>query len=173
MRGFTLVEVLVALAISGMALLAAVGILTSIEDRSVTLETANETTTRDANAEWLLREIAANVATTGDTTRELTGDSSTVVLATWCRTAQGWLVRCAARVSFVSGTQSVLIVRLVGADTATMTVREGARVGIIRYLVSASHGGQWADRWSKLDLPAAIAVITGRDTLVLAVGHGG
>jgi len=59
--------------------------------------------------------------------------------------------------------------QLRGADSSEMVLRDDLQTGRFRYLVTAQNRGTWVDAWSKLVPPAAVAVITDADTLLLAV----
>jgi prepilin-type N-terminal cleavage/methylation domain-containing protein len=172
--GFTLLEVMVALTVGGMALAVAVALLAGLGDRATGLAAAARRVDREANAERLLRALTANLQIGSDSTGPFRGDSRSAAFRSWCDAPSGWLERCAVRVSLEPETRGLsLILRLAGPDTTLIRMRSGIGIGTLRYLVDAANGGRWADRWSGMVPPAAMQVIADRDTLFLTVRSGG
>ncbi len=181
--GFTLVEVMVALVVGGMALAGAAMLLSALGGRAEAIETAAERVDRDANAERLLQNLFANLDLQGDTTRALVGDERSVSFRAWCDTPAGWLDRCSVRL-FFEQEQGVWTLRLALPSTRTpppitkaassgTVLRSGFHAGGFRYLASAKDGGSWVASWSEIVAPAAVALIVERDTLLLSVWGGG
>lgn len=172
--GFTLLEVMVALTVGGMAVAVAAALLTGLGDRATELAAAARRVDRDANAEQLLRALTANLQPGSDSAGPFRGDSRSAAFRSWCDAPSGWLERCAVRLSLAPEARGLsLILRLAGSDTTVVRMRSGIGVGRLRYLLDAANGGQWADRWSDLVPPTAIEVIADRDTLFLTVRSGG
>src|SRR5689334_15918905 len=94
--GFTLLEVMVALVIGGMAVAGAAALLGVLGERAQAVERAGARADGDANAERVLRLLVANL-NLPDTTRSFAGDPNTVGFRSWCETPAGWLDRCAVR----------------------------------------------------------------------------
>ncbi len=178
-RGFTLLELMVALATGGMALAGAAALLYGIGEQVDRLVTVAERVDRDANAERLLRTLFANLELSADTTPSLIGDAQTVRFGASCPTAEGWLGRCGVRLSADAGaaTGSLhLELTAAGAEGAALgktVLAEGFEEVGIRYLVDPRSGGTWVTSWSRIGLPAAVALIVEGDTLLLNVWGGG
>jgi prepilin-type N-terminal cleavage/methylation domain-containing protein len=173
--GFTLLEVTVALVIGGMAVAGAAALFHGLGQRAEAVERAARRADRDANAERLLRALLANVDFSGDTSSPaVAGDQRTMTFRTWCEQATGWLGRCSVRLFFEQDAgASSLRLDLTGAETITTVLQRGLREGRLRYLVDARQGGTWVDTWTRRGVPMAVAVIIGRDTLLLPVWGGG
>jgi prepilin-type N-terminal cleavage/methylation domain-containing protein len=170
--GFTLIEVVVALIVSAMAVTAAAVLLGTLGDQAETIRRSAATVDGRANAEHLLRQLVAN-AQGGDSSPSFVGDSRSVSMRTWCETPQGWLDRCAARFVFerrVEGDD--LLLQLTGADSSAVALRRNVRNGSVRYLLNVESGGTWAVVWEKPSPPEALAIVLDSDTLLLPVGGG-
>ncbi|MGH7334195.1 MAG: PulJ/GspJ family protein [Candidatus Rokuibacteriota bacterium] len=173
-NGFTLIEVMVALMIGGMALAGAAALLSGLAERAEAIRTAAARVDREANAERVLRSLLANLELSPDTSPSWVGDPRSARFRAWCDTPAGWPGRCAVRLFFQdSGGVGSLRLELIGAEPSVTELRRGFRAGHFRYLVNAGQGGQWTTRWSHPVPPAAVAVITGNDTLLLTVWGGG
>jgi prepilin-type N-terminal cleavage/methylation domain-containing protein len=169
-RAFTLIEVVVALVIGGMALSAAVALLDGLARRVDAVRAAAAAEDRDANGERLLRTLLANLRGTTDTLSPLAGDSSRVAFRTWCETSEGWLRPCDAELRIArSDSVTQFDLTLQAGDTSTMTLwRTPLRAGpsAVRYLLDPAHGGTWLTSWAARMPPNAVATITGGDTLI-------
>lgn len=173
--GFTLIEILVALVVSGMIVAAAAGLLSVLGDRAETIDRAGMQADRKANADRLLQQIVGNAATAADSTPGVVGNASAASFQTWCETPHGWLERCAAQLHFErtgDGIALLMRLRLRGADSAVVAIRRGLEIGRLRYLRNAESRGTWTDSWAMLGPPEAVAVILNADTLLFPVWSG-
>jgi prepilin-type N-terminal cleavage/methylation domain-containing protein len=170
LAGFTLIEVVVALAVSGMAVAAAAALLDSLGTRAKAIERAAADVDSNANAERLLRQLVANITGSRDSNPSFEGDAEAAHFRSWCETPQGWLDNCSAQLRFErhrDGTTLRLL--LVGADSDAIDLDRVFENGRLRYLVNAESQGTWTDRWTRPGLPEAVAVILDADTLLLPV----
>ncbi len=168
-RGFTLIEVTIALVVGGMALSAAAALLTGLGERADQIRAAGARMDRDTNAERLLRSLWSNLRPSGDSSPIVRGDSMAVEFSAWCESVEGWLRPCRARLAVEHEARGSRFTLVVTADQ-TMTMHFWHRdrdLGGIRYLRNAEHGGSWMTRWTDLVPPPAIAVIAGTDTVVV------
>ena len=171
--GFTLIEVLVALIVSGMVVAAAAGFLSSLGDRAEAIDRAARQVDRQANADRLLQQVVANIDAGADSTPGLVGNEAAASVQTWCETTRGWLDRCTAQLRFERHDDGlVLRLQLRGADSAAIDIRRGLTTGRLRYLMNAEASGTWTDSWAKLGPPEAVAVILDADTLLLPIRSG-
>jgi prepilin-type N-terminal cleavage/methylation domain-containing protein len=168
-RGFTLIEVTIALVIGGMALSAAAALLTGLSHRAEQIRVAAARVDRDGNGERLLRSLLENLRFSSDTTQRLRGDSTAVTFLTRCETAEGWLRPCSGSIAVdPSGTHFQIRLVLNARSTQSLALSRVDRGSLsIRYLRDAETGGHWATRWSELVTPMAIELIAGTDTLLL------
>ena len=173
-RGFTLIEVMVALVIGGMAVASAAALLHGLGNRAQAIGLAATRADGDANGERLLRALVTNIDLTSDTTKSFAGTASSATFPAWCDTPAGWLTPCVVRLAFERREgASVLGVELRSADSSSIEVRRAFQRGRFRYLVEIDRRRSWVDRWSKPVPPTAVAVIIDGDTLLLPVWGGG
>jgi prepilin-type N-terminal cleavage/methylation domain-containing protein len=171
--GFTLLELVVALFVSGVVLVGARLIMESVADAAGRLHTAAEAADREANGERLLRTLFARLEVGTDSTREFGGDGRHVAFTTWCDVPDGWLERCQADVSIeaVAGGRA-LVAQLSTGER--IVLRRGFGTGALRYLNAPSGGGEWFQVWGRgLTAPLAIGVITDGDTTIVRIGARG
>jgi len=174
--GFTLLEVTLALAIGGLALLTATTLFLGIADREAALRAAAAQAAQRGNGEQLLEAILLNAGTPHRDARAVNGDSAQITIASWCVGKALPLAACRAtamirdsgsrrgvwlRLEFLRGTSH--------ADSTALELRQGSHA-VFRYLIDASDGGRWTDRWNDRQPPTAIALIVDDDTLLVRVG---
>ncbi|HEY3554181.1 MAG TPA: prepilin-type N-terminal cleavage/methylation domain-containing protein [Casimicrobiaceae bacterium] len=170
-RGVTLIELLVALAISGLALLGGLALLDQVQDGDARIATNSLRDARVANGDRVLRLLLADARSTTDTADRFRGDERNASFLTLCETASGWSEPCRALLSIDSvGDSSRIIAQDDRGDR--QIVREVRGSTVFRYLdLSAAKDSTWIGRWStSIALPGAIAVISSRDTTVLPMG---
>src|SRR4051794_32365138 len=94
MRGFTLIEVMIALALSGMVLLGGSMLLVQTTDTRDRIAQQALEGDETYNGARLLRALVRNAQTTTDSTERFTGDARAASFVTECQTPGGWLERC-------------------------------------------------------------------------------
>lgn len=175
--GFTLLEMMVALVIGGITLSAASALYLGMSTRADAIRATSLRVTRRANAERLLRLLAANVEPRGEDPG-VRGDGRSLALGTTCETAFGWPEPCRVLLSFRADGrfQRLLLRRLPATDSSAapvdapeMVLRDSLRAGGFAYLIDASHGGSWSAGWTEAAPPPALAVVLDGDTLLLPV----
>jgi prepilin-type N-terminal cleavage/methylation domain-containing protein len=169
-RGFTVLEVIVALAAGVVALLSARAMLTGIADGAHTIALASDSLDRGANGERLLRALVRQVETTADG-GEFGGDERTVRFTTWCTVPGGWQERCRAAVTFgdVDGDEALLVMTTVDG---ILPLRRGITTGALRYIGDAARGGRWLHVWGEgISTPVALGIVLDADTLILSIGE--
>jgi prepilin-type N-terminal cleavage/methylation domain-containing protein len=98
-RGFTLLEVLVALAVSGVVVLGARMMLVQLADENDRLLGAATAADRRANAERLLRALVGQLEVGTSKGTEFEGEERITRFTSWCRVPAGWLERCRAAIA--------------------------------------------------------------------------
>ena len=171
--GFTLLEVVVALAIAGLVLLGARAILSQLADAAERTAEATALTDRDVNGERLLRDVVGRIEVDAEAGRGVQGSEQAARFSTWCEVPAGWLERCTASLGIVhADSAEVLALALPGGGMHP--VRRGFRNATLLYLTDAGNGGRWTRAWtSTLEAPLAIGVIADGDTLILRIGERG
>jgi prepilin-type N-terminal cleavage/methylation domain-containing protein len=172
--GFTLVEVLVALTLSAIALGTAVGIFASTQAAVISLESRSVHLARRGNGQtWMMEAFgSAYLDPQDDVTFE--GLPDQMRFRSWLRARQGWGEDVELGISFESGA-------LVGRSSrgALVTVADSLVSASWEYLEGLGEDAPWRDTWSSdRELPTAVRlryarVAEGReraDTLLFLVG---
>ena len=167
-RGFTVLELIVALTISGFALLGARALLETIADSGDRIRKAAQAAARDANRERTLRALVGRLYV-GDSAATFIGDLYQAQFTSWCDVAAGWQERCQVTL----GIDSAGLVAALSTGER-IVLRQGFRRGELRYLNSPVSGGEWFKIWSvQFTAPLAIGVITDGDTTIVRIGERG
>lgn len=169
-RGFTLIEITVALLVGGMALSAAAALLTGLGERVDQVRAATGRADREANAERMLRGLFENLRYSDDSTRTLTGDSSSVTFYSRCETVEGWLRPCTAVIA-VDASGTGIHIRLTQdlQEIRGFDLPGGDGRAAIRYLKTADAGGEWTTKWTQRVVPTAVQLIQGPDSLLFPI----
>ncbi len=171
--GFTLLELMVALALSAGVLLGARAMLEALADDADRISTAAAQTDADANAEQTLRGLIGQIEVGPSDSAEFAGSPDAARFTTWCDMPGGWQERCRV-VLAVEVQRGVVVLAAHREDGSTVVLRRGARTGAFRYLSSAANGGQWLPRWGAgTTAPLAIGILFDDDTLVARIGERG
>lgn len=171
--GFTIIEVMVALVVSGIVLVGARSILEAVADRAGSITRAASVADRDANGERMLRALVDRLEVGTGPGTEFGGDPTSTAFASWCEVAGGWQERCTVNIELVRDSSAVdLVLRTSLGDR--IVLRHGLKNGAIRYLSTPDGGGTWIRVWGAgITAPVAIGVFLERDTLYLRVGERG
>jgi prepilin-type N-terminal cleavage/methylation domain-containing protein len=173
-RGFTLIELMVAIVLSGIVLLGARALWESL---AISVDRLRSQATADAraeNGERLLRSLVGRLEVGTDQSHEFAGDEQHVRFTTWCDVPAGWQERCDAVVGFEpdSGDRIQLVARLSTGELVPL--ERGFTRGLLRYLNTPAGGGVWFRIWGHgIIAPLAIGVITDRDTTIVRIGERG
>lgn len=170
--GFTLLEVMVALAISGLLLLGARALLVQVGDAAEQIAGTAAEVDREANAERLLRALVGR-AEQPRSGSEFVGTPQGVRFATWCDVPAGWQERCSISLGILrAGGAHVLALQAEGGEV--MALRRGLADGHLLYLREPASGGTWQREWSSsVAPPVAIGVVMDGDTVILRLGERG
>lgn len=167
--GFTLVEVLVALALGATVLVGARGFLESLGDHASGVLRVARTADSRNNAEDMLRRAVVDLVVRRDTLPSFAGDESAFAFRSSCVSAQGWREPCDVQVRAERSDSGFQVVLIEGANQ--VVVRRALSTAGMRYLLAVEEGGTWTGRWQNtLMLPLAIGIIAGDDTIVARVG---
>jgi prepilin-type N-terminal cleavage/methylation domain-containing protein len=173
-NAFTLVELMVAIALSGVVLLGARALWESLAGSVDRLRVQAAADAREANGERLLRSLVGRLEVGTDQSREFAGDERHTSFTTWCDVPAGWQERCAAELAIEpdSGPALRLVARLSTGET--ITLERGFYAGVMRYLNDPVGGGVWFRIWGHgITAPLAIGVITDGDTAIVRIGERG
>jgi prepilin-type N-terminal cleavage/methylation domain-containing protein len=172
-NGFTLVEVVVALALSGIVLLGARMLLSELADGERRMTESAAVVEADANGERLLRTLLGRLDMGASEQVRFGGTPNIVRFTTWCDVPAGWLERCDVELAIETrGDSGTLVARF--RDGSVVPLRQGFHSGAFRYLNSPANGGEWFHRWGTgVAAPLALGVILDRDTLIVRIGERG
>lgn len=173
--GFTLVEVMVAVAVIGVVLVGARTMLGQIADDADRIGAAAREADRDANAEALLRAIVGRVDVSPGAGTEIRfeGEPQGARFHSWCEVPDGWLEACRVSLGFIElEGASALVLRLSTGELVPL--RRGLRAGEIVYLRDAAAGGRWVRSWgATITAPQALGIVVDGDTTIVRIGERG
>ncbi len=171
--GFTLVEVVAALALAGLAVTLAARLYGGALDGAARVQGAEESLNRWANGRRLLAQLVGSIEVGVDSTTAFRGGTNSASFTTWLPDARGWPAR---RAVMLAADSNVLVVR--GVDGGAIAL-EGAVTSLdLDYLLSLGASAPWMRTFkSEVGAPLAIRLRIGHptrtDTLVLVVGRRG
>jgi prepilin-type N-terminal cleavage/methylation domain-containing protein len=167
---FTLVEVLAALALTGLAVTCGTLLFRQTGDESARMEQERTVVSRLGNSDALLRALLRNAEASLDTAKRFRGDERSVTYQSWCATPSGWLERCGVTLAVDQRPDSsVLLAHLSSGEAFDLRALPG-RVEL-RFLDLPGRDSIWVARWDEsVSLPMAVALLGERDTLILPVG---
>jgi prepilin-type N-terminal cleavage/methylation domain-containing protein len=171
--GFTLVELLVALLVTGLVLTGAHATLGQLADAADLVSEEARQHTRQANAEDFLRTLVGSHDTSVDDADRFFGGPLQARFPTWCETPFGWLERCHV-ILLVEAAASAVRLTVVLPTGDTLVVRSGSGVAHFDYLATPEEGGRWVRSWGeRIISPLALRAVLGADTLLLRIGERG
>jgi prepilin-type N-terminal cleavage/methylation domain-containing protein len=170
--GFTLLELMAALGLTGLVLLGAWRLLDQLGDARDRLTHQSAEHAAQINGGRLLRALVSRAESPVDSTQRFIGNVLDASFATWCNVPAGWLERCRVSLEITSSDDSSTV-SISTEDAPPVRVWRGAGRSVLRYYGSAARDERWWDVWgTSIALPAAIGIVVDTDTLVLPVGAG-
>ena len=162
-RGFTLIEVMIALTLSALVVLLAHRVFTGVVDGSARLQDARAALDRDANSRRTLTEVFGSLDVGTEGARGFAGRPERAEFTTWQRVPDGWLERRRVVLGVENG--------------AFIGWRKVSRVEF-DYLLEPGANASWVREWiSPVSAPVAVRVRITRaqtvDTLLFIVGPRG
>jgi prepilin-type N-terminal cleavage/methylation domain-containing protein len=168
--GVTLLELIIALAISGLAILGCVMLLDQLNDSHERMSRERAADATASNGDRLLRRLLVDAHTTTDTAERFRGDGHNASYLTLCDTPAGWPEACRVTLSLDSLRDSSAIVAENSRDER-FEVRRIPGAATFRYLDLSARDSSWVREWAtSIALPGAIAIVVGVDTTVLPLG---
>ena len=169
-RGFTLIEVLVAIVVAAVVLGAGRAIVASVADAAARAARASADQDAEFAGEALARSLVGHARTLQGDSITFLGSQREFVVRTWCPVVGGWTEPCDAGFAIDDSARSLVF--RTGFGTGPVPVLHVSESLALRYLASAEYGGRWLDRWSEAgELPIAVGILVGGDTLILPVGR--
>lgn len=170
-RGFTLIEVMVALALSGLVVLLAHRVFTGVVDGTERLGDARTALDRESNARRSLTEMFGSLDVGTDGAGGFAGRPERVEFATWQRVPEGWLERRRVVLGVEGG-------MLVARSDVSIALQDSILRVEFDYLLEPGIKAAWVREWiSLVSAPLAVRVRIARveavDTLLFIVGSRG
>jgi prepilin-type N-terminal cleavage/methylation domain-containing protein len=167
--GFTLVELMAALTLAGLALMASHGLLSTLADAKARLaqralaQQERATTFAFVRSSLVMSEALASGAL------PFFGAPDGASYSSYCRVAGGWTEPCRVELHvFEAGDSATLEVRSESSGRRHVMAL-ATRGGRLVYLERRSDGERWRSAWGiSIAVPHAVALTSGSDTLVLA-----
>jgi prepilin-type N-terminal cleavage/methylation domain-containing protein len=172
-RGFTLIEVLMALVVSAIAILGARFLLETLGGQTLrVVKTASEID-RDANGERLLRAILARTEVPSALDSTFGGDERRAHFGSWCDVPRGWLERCRVELTVDQAADGFAITARLSTGEVVI-VQRGRNADGLRYLLDPADGGRWLRQWPNSSAPPlALGILVDGDTLIARIGERG
>lgn len=171
--GVTLLELMVALAVTGLSLVAGRLMIQTIDDSGRTISAFARQSDTNANADRVLRSLLGRAEVSADSLRRFRGDSLAVSFDSWCDRPAGWIERC--RVGLAMGfteDSSVVTASLSSGDV--LRIRSVYGIASFRYVTRDSSGTRWLQAWgNSITAPYALSIVSVRDTIILIIGERG
>jgi prepilin-type N-terminal cleavage/methylation domain-containing protein len=165
-RGFTIIELMVALTLSATFLLAGRALIEQVAEIGDTIGTNSAVADSVRAHARSLRAIVRNIDVASDSTN-FSGDSRTAKFISWCTGRDIVRERCAVTLTIDS------VVTLTDSSGYVVLLRDTVP-GVLRYLADARDGGHWYRSWGAGTLaPLAIGIVFRTDTTVLRIGDRG
>jgi len=171
LRGFTLIEVMIALALSALVVLLAHRVFGGVVDGAEKLGAARITLDRDANARRALTEMFGSLDVGTEGAGGFAGRPGRVEFATWQRVPAGWLERRRVVLGLEGGA-------LVARSDMSIALEDSVTAVEFDYLLEPGANAAWVREWiSPVSAPVAIRMrivhAATTDTLLFIVGSRG
>lgn len=171
---FTLVEVVVTIAIGGLAVLVAAASLATASDGVATVTEMVREHDESANGERLLRRLIGQMTWTADSQSALEGGTATIRFASWCEVPSGWQERCHVELRLRPPDSAEPGVDVRTSLGESLLLMRGRDLHGFLYLESPEQGGTWRGHWAGgASLPAAVGIVRDADTLLVRTGSRG
>lgn len=167
-RGFTLLELIIALAAVGFVMLGGVMLLDQLGDSAERIVDNGARAAREGNGARTLRRLLTDASTNSDSARPFRGDERSLEFWSLCDIPGGWAEACHVSLAIDARADSSAIVARLSTG-GSFALRRQRGPSVFRYY-NASSDTLWMQAWSShVTLPIALGLVTDRDTLVLPV----
>jgi prepilin-type N-terminal cleavage/methylation domain-containing protein len=167
-RGFTLVELMAALALVGFVMVGGIMLLDQLGDSAQRIASEGTLAAREGNGARMLRRLFADASASSDSTKTFRGDERSLDFWSLCDVPGGWAEPCHVSLAIDERLDgSGLLASLSTGGSLLLRQQRGASV--FRYY-NPSSDTLWLRDWSShATLPVAVALVGDGDTTVLAV----
>lgn len=169
-RGFTLVELMVALAVGAIVLIGGRALVEGVGMQASAVVRASRTVDERASALRTTRQVVGNLTVSPSVDAGFVGDAVRSRFASWCPSAWGETEVCKATLFIVAAAKGIAV-RLTTSSGLTVDLVEGARAARLEYVSTTTGEARLVPTWpSPFTTPLGIAVISDQDTLLLRIG---
>lgn len=171
-RGFTVLELIVALTLTALVVSGARGMLVALQDGADLAASASVAADLQRNSTGLLRDLLARTESGGRSGTGFEGGPTGLSFDTWCDSADGELVRCRAVLAIVSlGSPRRSGLSLTLDASPPIDLRLGGEPDAFAFQERTVDGATWLPEWGRsLRTPTAIGVVMHEDTTFFLVG---
>ena len=169
-RGFTLIEVAVAMVVASGFLVLSRAVLFGVADGAGRIAAAASANDDKRTSRQQLRAILAFARTVDPDSVAFLGSPRALFVRSYCPTPGGWNEACSVTVSIGDSTSTIYL----GINYRRLTAidRSARDFAALCYLQSVADGGRWLSDWPAThDLPMAVGLVIDRDTTILPVGR--
>lgn len=168
-RGFTLVEIIAALSIMGLAMIGGLMLIDQIGDSAGRVSHDARLAAREGNGQRLLHRLLLDAVSSTDSTKRFRGDEHSMELWTTCEVPAGWAEPCRA-VLAIDQRQDTSVVLAELSTGESYALRRQLGAAEFRYFNPSPTDTFWVRQWSShVALPTAIGLLLGHDTIVFPV----
>jgi prepilin-type N-terminal cleavage/methylation domain-containing protein len=172
-RGFTIIEVLVALTLSSFVVVLGHRVFSGIIDGSARVGEVRASLDSEMNARRRLTRLIGSLEVGPTEADAFRGEPTSVSFTAWDRDANGWNIR---RRLTLQRVESELIAS--GLDVSAVSLASDVRAMTVDYLLEPGAEARWVKRWSSaatapLAMRLRLTRVTGADTLLLIIGARG
>ena len=169
-HGFTLIELIAALSITGIALLGGVLLLDQLTDSSGRIVSSGSDAAREGNSDRVLRHLFLDARITADSADRFRGDQGSMDFSTMCARPGGWIERCRATIAVDRRPDTSVVVAALSTGERLQLIRLVGPIELRYFDVSASDTS-WRNVWAiSITRPAAIGFVGSSDTVVFPLG---
>jgi prepilin-type N-terminal cleavage/methylation domain-containing protein len=166
--GFTLLELMAALALVGFAMLGGIMLLDQLGDSGERIVSEGVLAAREGNGARLLRRLLADATESSDSTKTFRGDERSLDFWSLCDVPGGWAEPCHVSLAIDERTDSTVVLARLSTG-GSLALRRQRGTSSFRYY-NPSSDTLWLRDWSShATLPVAVALVGERDTTVFAV----
>lgn len=166
--GFTLIELIAALAIVGFAMLGGIMLLDQLGDSAERIARQGSLAAREGNGARMLHRLLADASTSSDSTKSFRGSERSLEFWSLCDVPGGWAESCRVSLAIDERIDSVAILAELSTGGSVLLRRQRGP-SVFRYYDPSSEI-LWLRDWSShATLPVAVALVGDRDTTVLPV----
>ena len=158
-RGFTLVEVLVALTVSGLVVLVAARIFAAVGEAGTQLREARLALDRQANARRWLKAALLSLDVGHDSAGPFEGQADRAQFGTWLRTSAGWFAPRRVDLQLVGEAFVANLTTGAGEEPSRVILADSVSSVAFDYLLQPGEDTKWAREWiSPVSAPLAVRI---------------